>query len=204
MKPRKQILPLADALKWAGGAVFQKKLDGRFAVRDLPGGTLAGEDVRGVFWAFDCLSFAGEDVRGDVLADRLRMRDELAREGVLLIVPETTSRGGEFLAAILANGGEGVVRKEFGSTYFDAMTAAKRLEAWICRVTTAPGAVRSVSICDAATGQDRGRVALLGNRCDLIRAGSLIKVEGFGLTSAGKIREPRPCKDAPDSWLVKF
>ena len=53
-------------------------------------------------------------------------------------------------------------------------------------------------------GQARGAVALRGGKCDQIRVGSLIKVEGFGLHPSGLIREPRPCKDTPTSWLIQF
>ena len=49
-----------------------------------------------------------------------------------------------------------------------------------------------------------GHVALRGGKCDRVLVGSIVKVEGFGLTAAGMIREPRVCGDTPTSWLVKF
>ena len=51
---------------------------------------------------------------------------------------------------------------------------------------------------------DFGSVPLLGGKCDRVRVGSIIKVEGFGLTAGGKIREPRVCRDTATSWLVKY
>lgn len=37
-----------------------------------------------------------------------------------------------------------------------------------------------------------------------IRLGSILKIEGFGLTREWKIREPRPDKDLPTSWLIQY
>ena len=64
------------------------------------------------------------------------------------------------------------------------------------------GGTQSVEI--EINGQPAGRVALLGGKCDRVRVGSVLKVEGFGLTPAGRIREPRVCRDTPTSWLVRF
>jgi hypothetical protein len=69
-----------------------------------------------------------------------------------------------------------------------------------CRVIST-GATQSVGIADAETGADRGHVTLRGGKCDRVRVGSAIKVEGMGLTAAGRIREPR-CTEKV--WLVKF
>jgi hypothetical protein len=57
-----------------------------------------------------------------------------------------------------------------------------------------------VGICDDATGADRGKVTLRGGKCDQVRIGSIIRVEGMGLTSVGKIRQPQPCRE----WIVKY
>jgi hypothetical protein len=204
MKPTKQIVPLAVGLSWTTGGLFQQKLDGRFATLATVGGILAGENVGGVFTAFDCLDWQGQDVRGAALRDRLAMRNELCRAGQIQIVPEVTERGGEFLESILKAGGEGIVRKDFSATYFAPMLAAKRIETWICRVAAFNGARQSVAIADAASGQARGNLPLLGGKCDRVRVGSLVKVEGFGLHRSGLVREPRVCKDTAASWLVKF
>ena len=93
--------------------------------------------------------------------------------------------------------------QSLNATYYDAMTACKRLEMWICRVTgIGPG--QSVTICDSVTGEARGRVALRGGKIDLVRVGSVVKIEGLGLFPSGLIRDPRPCKDTETSWLLKF
>jgi hypothetical protein len=204
MKPSKQIVTLAVGLAWTSGGLFQQKLDGRFATLATAGGELAGENVGGVFTAFDCVGWHGQDVRGAALRDRRAMRNELCRAGQVAIVPEVTERGGEFLESILNAGGEGAVFKSWDSTFFSPMLAAKRLETWICRVAGFNGGKQSVRIVDSTSGQARGNLPLFGGRCDRVRVGSILKVEGFGLHRSGLIREPRVCKDSENSWLIKF
>ncbi len=204
MKPSKQIVTLAVGLSWTTGGLIQQKLDGRFATLATAGGTLAGENVGGVFTAFDCVGWQGQDVRGAALRDRRAMRNELCRAGQVAIVPEVTERGGEFLESILNAGGEGAVFKSWDSTFFMPMLAAKRLETWICRVARFNGGCQSVAIVDNASGQARGNLPLFGGRCDRVRVGSILKVEGFGLHRSGLIREGRVCKDSENSWLIQF
>jgi hypothetical protein len=204
MKPTKQIVPLAVGLSWTTGGVFQQKMDGKSAILATDGGGLAGENVGGVFTAFDCVAWKGQDVRGLPLRERLVMRDELCAAAQIPIVPEVTSEGGKFLESILNAGGEGAVFKSWDSTYFAQMMACKRLETWICRVAGFNGGCQSVRIADATSGAERGNLPLFGGRCDRVRVGSLVKVEGFGLHRSGLVREPRVCKDTAESWLVKF
>lgn len=204
MKPTKQIVPLAVGLAWNGGGLIQQKLDGRFATLATAGGVLAGENVGGTFTAFDAIEWQGQDVRGLALRDRVTMRNELCAAAQIPIVAETAERGGEFLESILAAGGEGAVFKRLDATWFEPMLAAKRLETWFCRVVGFNGGCQSVRIVDSASGQDRGRVALFGGKCDRVKIGSVLKIEGFGLHKSGLIREPRICKDTPESWLIQF
>lgn len=60
----------------------------------------------------------------------------------------------------------------------------------------------SVRLCHA-DGSDAGWIALRGEKFDRVRHGSLLKVEAFGLTAKGLLREARIDKDSPDSWLVR-
>lgn len=192
-------------MEWgADGAIYQEKLDGVFAVRDHAGSLLVGEQMpSGVFCAFDLVAYRGADCRDVALWERLILRDEIAAQAEVCTVP-AAMHGGDLLRAVLARGGEGVVRKLPDSRYGDAMLAAKRLQAWLCTVTGFDGASPSVFLADATTGEPRGKVALRGGKVDRVRAGSVVKVEGFSLHASGCIREPRPCKDSPDSWLVKY
>ena len=155
---------MQTGLAWGNGAVYQVKLDGKFAVRETPAGVLVGENVRGEFTAFDCVQWRGDDVRGEGAISRLAMRDELCLFYKIPTVPQTMRDGGEFLESVLTNGGEGVVRKEFWASYYQPMLACKRLETYYCRVTKAAGGKQSVGICDAASGEDRGRVSLFGGQ----------------------------------------
>lgn len=117
--------------------------------------------------------------------------------------PGGVRRRGEFLEAVWARGGEGVCAFDWDAPWGE-MLACKRLETFLCAVTGFCGGTQSVNIALAGTGKPCGHVALRGGKCDRVRVGSIIKVEGFGLTAAGCIREPRPCKDTAMSWLVKF
>ena len=198
--PAKILVPVETALAdWTGAGHFQEKLDGCFALRAVEGGILAGEDVRGEFTAFDCVEADGQDVRGLPLEDRLRLRDSLAAFAGVDTVRTVLRDGAALLREVLARGGEGVVLKSPGS-YYDPMIAAKREGVWTCRVVGHCGGKQSVFIVDAETGADRGKVTLRGGKCDQVRAGSIIRVEGMNLTESGKIRQPQPCRE----WLVSF
>ena len=199
--PSKNVVKIAVGLSWGNDAIFQEKLDGKFAVRAVGDGILAGENVRGNFIVWDCLQYAGEDVRAKGFADRWRLAFDLCGHWHLPMV-ETSHNGGELLQRVLARGGEGVVKKLPHATYWDAMDAAKRLQTWICRVVAFCGGSQSVEIADASSGQARGKLALRGGKCDRVRIGSLVKVEGFSLLPSGMIRESRVCSDTPTSWLV--
>jgi|GEM_PF-2794879 len=209
--PRKDIAPLAVGLAWGNdGAIYQEKLDGVFTLwpesgkRKAESGNnlLAGEGVRGEFIAWDVLAYGGEDVRALPLSARLWMRDEICRIHHLRGVTSYPD-GGELLQAVLARGGEGVVRKLPGATYFDTMTACKRIQTWQCVVTALFPATGGARIMDAVTGEARGTVPLR-NRASACRVGSIIKVEGETLSAGGMILKPRPCKDTPTSWLITF
>lgn len=131
-----------------------------------------------------------------------------------------TGHGGEFLEAILRDGGEGVVAKHLDAPFGVQWFKCKRLEKFYCVVTEGPCGGQSVGIgmlrdqsnipldssfiLHPSSFTPAGRVALFGQKCEQVRVGSILKVEGYGLTPAGKIREPRPCKDTATSWLVRW
>lgn len=199
-KPRKVVVPMAVGLAWRykPQILYEEKLDGKFQTRRAGCAVVVGELMgNGSFFAFDCVALNEKDIRQAPLWDRLACLE------VLNLPRPETGNGGEFLAQILARGGEGVVAKDLNAPYGE-MLACKRLETWICRVASMNGGKQSVKIVDSLSGQPRGNLPLLGGKCDRVRIGSLVKVEGCGLTSAGLVREPRVCRDSADSWLVKF
>lgn len=211
-KPRKTVVPLAEALAWRGGGgfIYQEKMDGCFATLEVRGqrsevSLLAGERMaNGDFWAFDILTHSGQDVRRLPLRDRWRLLTQdfgHKTQDLSGIVP--TGNGGEFLEAVLARGGEGIVAKDLDAPYGE-MFAAKRIWEGLCVVTGLGLGTHSVAIADATTGQPRGRVTVPGFKIEKIRVGSILKVQGMNLTEAGKIREPRLCRDTPDSWLRQY
>lgn len=204
-KPTKTIVPLAIGLMWGErDGVFQEKLDGRFETLTLKcGSVLAGEKMAdGRFIAFDCLKLKLTDMRNFVSCSRLNAMQLLC--GVYQIPMVKSSRnGGELLKSVLAAGGEGVVFKSDVSNYYTPMVACKRLETFLCVVESLNHATGGSTISGLITGENRGTVPLR-NRSTLCKVGSIVKVEGEGLSGKGLIQKPRPCKDTETSWLVRF
>ena len=123
---------------------------------------------------------------------------------------------GAALARVIEQGGEGICAHGWEAPFGADFYAAKHLETFRCIVTGFVEGAQSVTISEweniehqtsnieHRTAVARGRVPLRGNKLDRVRVGSIIKVEGMGLTPAGRIREPRVCQDTPDSWLVAY
>lgn len=219
-KPEKILVPIAEALRWRGGGgyLYQEKLDGEFAHWTDGQTMIVGERLAGGrFGAFDCIAWQGEDIAAWPTSERMRVlrgwfqdvKNRLAgtlappgwsQDAKIFICPE--GNGGEFLEAVLARGGEGVVAKELSAPY-GRMFAAKRVQTFFCVVTDRDEFRASVTLADAVTGEARGKMPLR-SRFDLCRVGSVLKIEAFGLTAKGLLREARPDKDTPSSWLVKF
>lgn len=122
---------------------------------------------------------------------------------------------GSALQTIVDDGGEGLCALPWDAPAGADFMAAKRLETFLCRVTVAPAETQSATVeimqgniqhstSNAQHPMGGTLVALRGGRADQVRAGSILKVEGMGLTAAGRIREPRLCQDTPTSWLVQY
>lgn len=219
-KPRKIVVPLNVGLAWRGGGGYryEEKMDGRFAQRRdaETQSIILGEQMRdGRFFAFDCIMVGGQDIRRAPLRERLECLNRFS------YLRPPCGNGGEFLEAVLARGGEGVVAKALDAPYGE-MFACKRLWEGLCIVTGFCGGTNSVEISrqpsavsveDLLKADSRtliasaipcGRLPLHGGKCDRVRIGSILKVQGMNLTETGKIREPRVCSDTPGSWLVKW
>ena len=197
-KPSFESVPLETGLRWRPGAGwrFEEKLDGCFHVRQFPAGTVVGELMHdGAFYAFDVLNHNGQDVRSLPLSERLKVL------GGLNVPRVASGSGGAFLGAVLARGGEGVVRKRLDAPYGVAWEKCRRSQVYYCRVTDLDPWRGSVMLADRDSGEKRGKMAL-HSKFEQVRVGSILKVETFGLTAKGLLREARPDHDAPGSWLV--
>lgn len=226
-KPAIAPVPLAIGRTWRGGAGkrYEQKLDGVFKTRKIVcpvsrvENLIAGELLaQGEFYGFHILARDGQDLRGMPTGENIARLDELtanlARAGTPLLRP-AHGNGGEFLEHILAAGGEGVIEKDLAAPWSVNWFKCKRVETFYCVVTGfVPGSqsVEVARLADYSTLNPQpstsplpcGRVPLLGGKCDKVRVGSVLKLNAFGLTAAGKLREPRIDADAPGSWLVRF
>jgi len=199
-KPSFSTVPIAGGLRWRGGAGwrYEEKLDGRWHVRQVGADLLAGELMRGgAFYAFDVLTHGGEDVRPYPLRERLAILDTLP------VLRPAVGTGGEFLEAVLARGGEGCVAKALAAPFGQGLYKCKRRETHFCRVADLDPWTGTAILADRDTGEQRGRVALR-NRFGRARVGSILKLECFGLTARGLLREARLDNDTPQGWLVQF
>jgi hypothetical protein len=200
-KPSFESVPMETGLRWrvGNGWRFEEKLDGRYHVEELPHATtVVGELMRGgQFFAFDIITCNGQDLRPLPLSERLTILD-----GMNLPRPAVGS-GGAFLALVIGLGGEGVVRKRLDAPWGTPWEKCKRSQVFYCRVADLDQWTGSAILADSVTGEPRGRVAL-HSRFDRVRVGSVLKLEAYGLTVKGLLREARLDRDAPGSWLVSF
>ncbi len=184
-RPRFQSVPLSVGLRWRGGAgfLFEEKIDGRWHVETLPRAVVIGELLSsGRFIAFDCLELDGRSLNDKPLAERLAALDTLA------LPRPARGNGGEFLEAVLARGGEGVVAKNLAEPFGATWWKCKRFETFDLVITELNPWSGSVRL--AESGEDRGWCAAKAV-FDSLRVGQVIEVAAYGLTARGKLREPR-------------
>ena len=199
-RPSFQSTPLADGLRWPvdGAYRFEEKLDGRWHQRQVGGAVLVGELMRnGAFYAFDILEQDGQDLRALPLRERLIALDALP------VLRPAAGAGGAFLASVLARGGEGVVAKQLDAPWGWTWYKCKRCEVFYCRIIELDPWTGGAVVADRETGERRGRMALR-SKSNQVRVGSVLKVEAYGLTARGLLREARLDKDTPTSWLAAY
>ena len=204
-RPTYCVLPMADGLALADNPNMrvEEKMDGEWHQREVNGSVIIGELMRdGRFYAFDLLFHAGRDLRLDPLYTRLWALESI--HGLLRPKAAQNESCGEFLRSVLDNGGEGVVIKPLCGLWGDPWTKCKRMitERVIVAEINCAGKA-SVRIA-AVTGEDRGWLPLRGEKFDRVRVGSVLKVEAYGYTEKGLLREARLDKDTETSWLVKY
>lgn len=179
---------LAHGLKWKGGGdwIYEEKMDGIWSVCETEQYTLVGEQMAdGLFFAFDCLIFHHTDISECALRVRLNCLDILRKHHPALLRP-AHGNGAEFLEAVLARGGEGVVAKHLDAPFGDPWHKCKRVETLDLVVTEKN--LTSIRLAD--NGQDRGwcKVGAIINQ---IHTGDIVEIAAYGLTAKGKLRESR-------------
>lgn len=206
--PPKILVTIEQGRAWGQDcAIYQEKLDGNFETVAMGGDVLAGESIKNtlagqawrgarVFVVWDCLARNGRDIRQQPASVRWNAARDLAGKYGLPVV-QSDVNGGRLLARVLAAGGEGVVRKDAGATYFDAMQACKRSIIVECRVT---GIGPGQSITLAGERGDLGKCPAKGGAADRVRVGSVVRVEAACYTVNNKLREAKLCRE----WLVTF
>jgi ATP-dependent DNA ligase len=110
--------------------------------------------------------------------------DCAARYGFRLV---KQGRGAEFIEAILANGGEGVVAKPFSAPFGMDWFKVKRVETFDVTVT----AKLRGAIAIAYEGQDAGKCPLAGRNLEFVRVGDVVEIAAYKRYASGKFREPR-------------
>jgi len=186
-RPKFINVPPAKGLRWSGGGGwrYEEKMDGVWSVREIGFSTVCGETMRdGTFYAFDIVAYDGQDLRPLPLSQRLKLLDkELAGQ----FNRPACGQGGEFLEAVLARGGEGVVAKFLDAPYGECWHKCKRVETFDLIVTEK--FMPSIRL-QTLDGEDRGFCCARA-AYDAIKPGMIVEIAAYGLTAKGKLREPR-------------
>ncbi len=195
-RPSYQVLsrPAALAQSWRGWHLSQK-MDGVWSVREAAGCIVTGEAMRdGRFFAFDIPCAFGEDIRRRPWIERAAALDELFSrlEPGLNWHHCATGASAEFIEAILARGGEGVVCKPWGSPFGAGWCKVKQTETHDCTVAELNPARGSIRL--ELAGEDCGWLAA-HSAFDQIRPGDIVEVIAYGRHASGKFREARLARD---------
>jgi hypothetical protein len=191
-RPKYSVMDLKDALAWHWrGWHLSQKYDGRFAVRELADSIVTGEAMRsGKFFAWDIPVFFGEDIQRQPWREREQALTELfSRLHPMLNWHRCASgTGAEFIEAVLARGGEGVVAKPWDSPFGRNWIKVKKSETFDCLITEKHPTKMSVHL--SVNGEDAGWCAAFST-FEQIQIGDVVEVEAFCRNPSGKFREPR-------------
>lgn len=180
---------------------------------------LVGEQMRsGEFFAFALPIHDGQDIRQHPARDRLARLDDLTKRFGLL--RPARGMGGEFLEAIVQRGGEGVCATHLDGDWWQPIYKCKRAQVFHCIVLAKDQWKQSVELGEVRSEKlevsiqadsishlsafSLGKMPLGYDRFHACRVGSILKVEAFGLTEKRQLREARPDKDTPTSWLIQY
>ena len=189
-RPPYHSLPVADALRadWRGWHLSQK-MDGIFAVHELNGCTVMGEQMKdGSFHPFDIVTAFNQDVRRCSWNERSAALNQIMDVAPVHWHRIPTGHGAEFIEAVLAKGGEGIVAKAFDSPLGAIWTKCKRLETYDCTIAELNPYKASVRV--ELEGQNCGWVPV-HLHFDALRPGMVIEVRAACRHASGKLREAR-------------
>lgn len=191
-RPKFINVPLAAGLRWRGGGGwrYEEKLDGVWATQEASGSILIGERMRdGQFFTFDIAQHNGQDVRQLALRERLSILASMPG-----LLRPAVGQGAEFLEAVLARGGEGVVAKHLDAPYGECWHKCKRVETHECIVVEK--FIPSIRL-RSLDGEERGMCCARA-AYDSIKPGDIVEIAAYSITAKGKFREPRFVRIRPD------
>lgn len=200
IRPKIQPITLAEANSFSGrDYIAQEKMDGVFALKQWHGNILAGEQMRdGSFYAFDIANCQGDDCRRSPYKDRLAALKHVATRFDSAMRLPAQGVGQEFLEAVLARGGEGVVFKHVDGYWGCWQVKAKRVETFDVIVTEK--LTQAVSVC--FEGNDAGKVPVYGKAFEVVTVGDIIEISAMNRTVNGKFREPKFLRRRLDKMAV--
>jgi ATP-dependent DNA ligase len=196
-RPKFVTVPLAHGLKWRGGGGwrYEQKMDGVWGFESFYIGrdifTAVGERMKGgEFYAFDIVQFAGEDCSQEPLSQRINLLDMACESSCTLFNRPAVGNGAEFLEAVLAHGGEGVVAKQLDAPFGAEWFKCKRIVTFDLLVTEKAMDGRSSIRVGELNGEDRGWCPCKAT-FDQVKVGDIVEIAAYSLTAKGKLREPR-------------
>lgn len=165
-------------------------MDGRFCIRHVGESVLVGELMKdGRFFAFDCVIVGGQDIRRAPLRERLQCLNRFS------FPQPARGSGGEFLAAVLARGGEGVVAKPLEGHYGVPWLKCRRVETFDCVVAETDAARGSIRL--VLDGQPAGWCPAHAS-FNSIQVGNTVEVSAHSIHASGKLREASFGRLRPD------
>jgi ATP-dependent DNA ligase len=200
-------------LGWHGGMpyIFEEKIDGFYCEADSNGlyfknskaalpsqlpewlrdVRLVGELKEGTLHVFDIIHKGNTPLWKLPLNARLPFLERAQAHFPSWMKPIRRGNGGEFLEAILAEGGEGIVAKHRGGFFgkMGAWVKCKRSETHDLRVISFDQEKMSVEL---ENGRGRCKVS------QPVNVGAIIEVSCHSIHKSGKLREPVFVRSRPD------
>lgn len=187
-RPFYTTVSVSDAIQrdWRGWHLSEK-MDGIWQAREYRGSILTGEVMNdGRFFAFDIPVAFGEDIRNCTWLERQAVLLDIAATFPAGMALCASGNGEEFIEAILARGGEGVIAKHFKSYWGMLWHKIERIETFDCVITAIDYTRGSIQI--SLNGEDCGwcpaQVALFH-----LRIGDVVEIATHRRHPDGKFRK---------------